>query len=76
MTKLLERAIETIRGLPSSRQDEIAQAILDLAVDLDGEEEEIDADDLPGLLEGLADADAGRFATDEQVEAAFRRFGK
>ena len=75
MTKLLERAIETVRALPADQQDEIARAMLDVAEDWDGDED-TDPDALPGLLEGLADADAGRTATDAEVEAAFRRFGK
>jgi predicted transcriptional regulator len=74
MTKLLEQALETIRKLAPAKQDEIAQAILDAAAD-DGEED-VDPADLPSLLEALADAEAGRFASSEEVEAAFRRFGK
>ena len=74
MTKLLEQALETIRKLPATKQDEIAQAILDAAAE-DEEDEDVDAADLPSLLEGLADADAGKFATDEEVEAAYARFG-
>ena len=75
MTKLLEQALDTVRKLPATRQDEIAQAILDAAIDAD-DEEDVDPADLASLLEGMADADAGRFATDEEVEAAFRRFEK
>ena len=75
MTKLLDQALETLRKLPPTRQNEIAQAILDAAVHADTEED-VDPADLATLLDGLADADAGRFATDEQVEAAYRRFGK
>ncbi len=75
MTKLLEQALKTIRKLAPAKQDEIAQAILDVAAN-DGEEEDLDPADLPSLLEALADADAGRFATGEEVEAAYRRFGK
>ena len=42
----------------------------------DGDEaEEIDALDLVHVLEGLADADAGRFANEKEIEAAFQRFG-
>jgi predicted transcriptional regulator len=75
VTKLLDKAIETVRGLPASQQDEIARAILDVAEDWEGEED-IDPGAVEGILEGLADADAGRIATDEEVEAAYRRFGK
>ena len=75
MTKLLEQALDTVRKLTATRQDEIAHAILDAAIDAD-DEEDVDPADLASLLEGMADADAGRFATDEEVEAAFRRFEK
>jgi hypothetical protein len=39
-----------------------------------GEPEEIDAADLPAVLEGLAQAKRRQFASDAEVEAAFRRF--
>ena len=38
--------------------------------------EEIDPAHLPGVLEGLAQAKRKEFATDAEVEAAFRRFGQ
>ena len=75
MTKLLEQALESVRKLPAARQDEIAQAILNAAAEVDIEED-VDQADLPSLLDGLADADAGRFATDEEVAAAYQRFAK
>jgi hypothetical protein len=40
----------------------------------EGEPEEIDAVHLPAVLEGLAQAKRRQFATDAEVEAAFRRF--
>ena len=73
MTKLLEKALETVRQLPSAAQDEIARAMLTLAGD-EGEPEEIDAAHLPAVLEGLAQAKRREFASDAEVEAAFRRF--
>ncbi len=73
MTKLLEQALEAIRQLPSDAQDEIARAILALAGD-EGEPEEIDPAHLPDVLESLAQARRRQFATDAEVEAAFRRF--
>jgi hypothetical protein len=54
-------------------QDEIARAMLTLAGD-EGEPEAIDPAHLPAALEGLAQAKRRQFATDEEVEAAFRRF--
>jgi hypothetical protein len=40
----------------------------------DREAEEIDPAHLPAVLEGLAQAERREFATDAEVEAAFRRF--
>jgi hypothetical protein len=75
MTKLLEKALETVRQLPSATQDEIARAMLTLAGD-EGEPEEIDPAHLPAVLEGLAQAKRREFASDAEVEAAFRRFDR
>jgi hypothetical protein len=44
---------------------------------LTGDEQEpeaIDAAHLPAVLEGLAQASRRQFATDAEIEAAFRRF--
>ncbi|CCD90017.1 conserved protein of unknown function [Bradyrhizobium sp. ORS 285] len=73
MTKLLDKALEAIRRLPPHDQDEIARAMLSLAGD-GNEAETIDPAHLPSVLEGLAQAKRGEFATKEEVEAAFRRF--
>ena len=75
MTKLLEQALEAVRRLPSDTQDEIARAMLQLAA-RDGEPEEIDAAHLAAVLEGLVQAQRGQFASDDEVEAAFRRFDR
>ena len=73
MTKLLERALEAVRQLPPESQDEIAQAMLHFAA-TDGEPEPVDPDHLPAILEGLAQARRGEFATEEEVKKAFARF--
>jgi hypothetical protein len=75
MTKLLDKAIEAAKQLQPEAQDELARTILYL-VKNDGEPEEIDPEDLPDILEALAEVERGEFATDEEVEAAFRSFGK
>lgn len=75
MTKLLEKALETVRQLPPDSQDEIARAMLTLAGD-EGEPEEIDPSHLSDVLESLAHARRREFATDAEVEAAFRRFDR
>lgn len=73
MTKLLDAAVDAVRKLPPDAQDEIARTLLQLVGD-DGEPEVIAPDHLPAVLEGLAQARRREFATDAEVEAAFRRF--
>ena len=73
MTKLLEKALEAVRRLPPDSQDQIALAMLSLS-GKEGEPEEVDPAHLPAVLEGLAQAKRRQFATDAEVEAAFRRF--
>ena len=73
MTKLLEKALEAVRRLPPDSQDEIARAMLCLAGN-EGEPEDIDPAHLPDVLESLAQAKRREFATDAEVETAFRRF--
>jgi hypothetical protein len=75
MTKLLEQALEAVRRLPPDIQDEIARAMLSLAGD-EGEPEPIDPAHLSDVLESLAEARRREFATDAEVEAAFRRFNR
>ena len=73
MTKLLEKAVETVRRLPSDSQDEIAQAMLQLASS-DTSAEQIGAADLTAVLKGLEEIRRGDIATEAQIESAFRRF--
>jgi hypothetical protein len=73
MTKLLDQALEAVRRLPPDYQDEIARAMLSLAGD-QGDPEPIDPAHLADVLESLAQAKRREFATDAEVEAAFRRF--
>jgi hypothetical protein len=75
MTKLLERALEAVSRLSPDTQDEIARAMLRLAAS-GGEPEAVDAAHLPAVLEGLAQAQRRAFASDAEVEAAFRRFDR
>jgi hypothetical protein len=75
MTKLLEQALEAVGRLSPDDQDEIARVMLRLAAS-DGEPQEIDAAHLPAVLEGLAQAKRREFASDAEVEAAFRHFDR
>jgi hypothetical protein len=72
MTKLLEQAVETVRGLPPEIQDELARMLLQLA----GEDQpllQLSPEEEASLDESLAEADSGEFATDEQVRAIWAK---
>jgi hypothetical protein len=75
MTKLLKQALEAVQKLPPESQDEIARAMLALAGN-GTDPEPIDPAHLPDVLEGLAQARRHQFASDAEVEAAFRRFDR
>jgi len=75
MTKLLDQAVEAVRRLPAEAQDDIARAILRLAMG-DADLQPIEPTDLPAVLEGLAQAERRDFALESDIEAAFRRFDR
>jgi hypothetical protein len=74
MTKLLEEALKVVQRLSPQSQDEIARTILALATGDEVDPEPIDPAHLSDVLEGLAQAKRRQFASDAEVEAAFRRF--
>jgi hypothetical protein len=72
MTKLLEQALETLRGLPPETQDELARILLQLA----GEDQpllQLNAEEAASFDDSLAQAERGEFATDEQVRAIWAK---
>ena len=74
MTKLLEQAVETVRGLPPEMQDELARMLLQFA----GEDQpvvQLSAEEAASFAESLAQADRSEFATDEQVRAIWAKHG-
>ena len=74
MTKLLEQAVETVRGLPPEMQDDLARMLLRLA----GEDQpvlQLSATQEASFDESLAQADRGEFATDERVRAIWAKHG-
>lgn len=73
MSKLLDQAVDAVRALPPDAQDEIAHAMLRLAA-RDAAPEDIDPAHLSAVLEGLTQVQKREFATNAEVEAAFRRF--
>ena len=73
MSATIDQAIDALRNASPKRQSEIADYIIQLASD---EAEPIDPAALPAVLEGMAQVKRGEFAMDEQVAAAFARFGQ
>jgi len=74
MTQLLEHAVETVRGLPSEMQDDLARLLLQLA----GEDQPaipLTADERVAIDASKAAAARGEFATDEQVRAVWAKHG-
>lgn len=72
MTKLLEQAVETVRGLPPEVQDDLARILLQLA----GQDQpvvELSVAEKASFEESLAQADRGEFATDEQLRAIWAK---
>jgi hypothetical protein len=74
MTKLFEKAVETVRGLPPEIQDDLARMLLQLA----GEDQpvvQLSAEEAASFDESLAQAERDEFATDEQVRAIWAKHG-
>jgi hypothetical protein len=72
MTKLLEHAVETVRGLPAEVQDELARTLLQLA----GEDQPVirlTADERADLAEADAEIARGELATDAEIKALWAK---
>ena len=74
MTKLLQQAIAEISKLPSDRQDELAQ-ILIAAADNDLHPYLLTPDERKGVNEAIEQVARGEFADDDDIAAAWKRFG-
>jgi predicted transcriptional regulator len=73
-TKRLTEILERIESWPAHAQDELAEIARDIDAGLKGEVYEATPEELEGIDRGLRDAAEGRFATDDEVEAAFAKF--
>lgn len=73
MTKLLEEALDAVRALPDDAQDAIARVMM-LAIPNDDEPEDIPAEHLAAVMEGLAQAERGEFASEAEVAEVWKRF--
>jgi hypothetical protein len=74
MTKLLERGIEAVSKLPPDEQDLVGEWLLELA-GAGLREYVLTPEQIEDVKKAIEEADRGEFATDEEVEAVWRRFG-
>ncbi len=72
-TKRLTQALERVEAWPAHAQDELAEIARDIDESLTEGEYEPTPAELAGIDRGLRNADAGRFASEEQVDAAFAK---
>jgi hypothetical protein len=75
MTKLLERALEAVRGLPPDAQDDIARVLLQLAGNDVAAPVALSTEERVAIAASKAAAERGEFATDEQVRATWAKHG-
>jgi hypothetical protein len=75
MTKLFERAVETIRALPPETQDALARIVLQLARENDLPPIAMSAEDEASFEESLAEAKRGEFVSDAAIQAFWAKHG-
>ena len=74
MTKLLDKAVEAVRKLPASAQDEVAEAIFALTGSSQSVAE-LTADEAEAIARSKAAALRGEFASEDQVRAVWSKYG-
>jgi len=72
-TKQLSEVLERVETWPPHVQDELAEIARDIEKSLSKSDYEPTEAELAGIERGLRAAAEGRFATDEEVEAAFAK---
>lgn len=72
MTDLLEHAVETLRGLPPSVQDLVAQMVLDTVGEAGSGD--LSPEDEAAVLRSRAAAERGEFATDAEMDTLWAKF--
>jgi hypothetical protein len=75
MTKLLDRALEVVRGLPPDTQDDIARVVLQLAGSEDAEPVVLSSEERGAIAASKAAAARGEFAADNDVRAVWKKHG-
>ena len=69
MTKLFERAVETVRGLPPETQDALARLVLQLAREDDLPPIAMSVEEETSFEQSIAEAERGEFVSDETIRA-------
>ena len=69
MTKLFERAVQTVRGLPPETQDAVARIVLQLAREKDLPPIAMSVEEETSFEESMAEAERGEFVDDETIQA-------
>ncbi len=73
MNKALDDPLTRTAAWPKSAQEELAQMVREIDVELRAGAYVATADELAGIARGLEDSAAGRFAGDDRVEAIFAK---
>ena len=74
MTKTLEEALSKVRGWPETRQEDAAQLLLAMHKQ-NSQRCALTAEQIERVTASKALADAGEFASDDEVEAFFAKHG-
>jgi len=72
-TKQLAEVLERVERWPAQAQDELAEIARDIEENLSNGDYEPSEAELAGIDRGLQAATEGRFATDQQVDAALAK---
>jgi predicted transcriptional regulator len=73
MTRKLQEVLKQAENWPEESQEKLVDAALEIAAGLNGQYHPT-GEELAGIDRGLDNARQGRFATDEEVKAAFGKF--
>ena len=74
MTKLLDEVLEKLRTLPEADQEAAAEFLANFMAHRD-EPEELDAETLAAIEEGLAQVERAEVRSEEEMAEFFRRRG-
>ncbi|HEY4521372.1 MAG TPA: hypothetical protein VJL57_03175 [Candidatus Paceibacterota bacterium] len=73
MTKLLEEGIKAVQGLPADRQDVAGEMLLTIAGN--SASYQLMPEQIEDVKLAIAETDKGEFATEEEMEALWKKCG-